>query len=127
MTIPAGTRIGHFTVVELIGAGGMGAVYRAHDPRLRREVALKMLPPAFDTDPGRLRRFEQEALAVARLAHPNILAIHDVGAHDGAPYMVAELLEGETLTEVMRRRRPSIEKAIAYTIQIADGLAASPW
>ena len=97
MTITAGTRVGPFTVVELIGAGGMGAVYRAHDPRLQRDVAIKVLAAGFGGDPDRLHRFEQEALAVARLAHPNILAIHDVGRHDGAPYMVTELLEGETL------------------------------
>ena len=92
-----GSRIGRFEVRTLVGAGGMGAVYKAYDPRLRRDVAIKVLPAAFSGDADRLQRFEREALAVARLAHPNILAIHDIGAHDGSPYLVTELLEGETL------------------------------
>ena len=86
MTISAGTHLGPFEVVDLLGAGGMGAVYRAYDPRLRREVAIKVLPPAFSRDPDRLHRFEQEALAVARLAHPNIVAVHDTGRHEDSPF-----------------------------------------
>ena len=97
MTIPPGTRLGPFEVVDLIGTGGMGAVYRAHDPRLRRDVAIKVLASGGLGDPTRLRRFEQEALAVARLAHPNIIAVHDIGDCDGSPYIVTELLEGTTL------------------------------
>jgi eukaryotic-like serine/threonine-protein kinase len=125
MTLTAGTRIGPFEVVDLLGAGGMGAVYRAYDPRLRREVALKVLPPAFSRDPDRLRRFEQEALAVARLAHPNILAVHDIGTHDDAPYMVTELLEGETLRKKMTGQALPVRRAVDYAIQIGRGLAAA--
>ncbi|HUE85116.1 MAG TPA: protein kinase [Vicinamibacterales bacterium] len=125
MTLAAGTRIGPFEVVDLLGAGGMGAVYRAYDPRLRREVALKVLPPAFSSDPDRLRRFEQEALAVARLAHPNILAVHDIGTHDDAPYMVTELLEGETLRKKMNGQPLPVRRAVEYAIQIGRGLAAA--
>src|SRR6266540_3356277 len=101
MTISAGTHIGPFEVVTLLGVGGMGSVYRAHDPRLRRDVAIKVVLPAFAADPDRLQRFEREALAVARLDHPNILAIHDIGTQEGSPYLVTELLEGMTLREKM--------------------------
>src|SRR5262245_40806177 len=125
MTISPGTRIGPFHVVDLIGVGGMGAVYRAHDPRLRRDVAIKMLPPGFLGDPNRLRRFEQEALAVARLAHPNIVAVHDVGSSEGSPYIVTELLEGETLRETMNGRQLTGRKALDFARQIAQGLAAA--
>jgi len=125
MTIPAETRIGPFTIVELIGSGGMGAVYRAHDPRLRRDVAIKVLLPAFAGDPDRLHRFEQEALAVARLVHPNILSIHDVGRHDGAPYIVTELLDGETLADKIKGRPLVWQKAVDYARQIGRGLAAA--
>ena len=125
MTIAAGARIGPFEIVRLLGAGGMGAVYLASDPRLRREVAIKVLPPAFSSDPERLRRFEQEALAVARLAHPHIVAVHDVGMHDGSPYMVTELLEGETLRQKLDGRPLPFRRALDYAIQIARGLAAA--
>ena len=84
-------------VVAPAGAGGMGEVYRARDTRLNREVAIKVLPTAFARDPERLRRFQQEAQAVAALSHPNILAIHDFGQHEGSPYIVTEFLEGKTL------------------------------
>jgi Integrase core domain/Protein kinase domain len=113
MTISPGTRLGPFDVVDLLGAGGMGAVYRAHDPRLRRDVAIKVLPAGFLGDPNRLRRFEQEALAVARLAHPNIVAIHDIGTHEGSPYIVTELLEGGTLREKMRFRTLPVRNGVA--------------
>lgn len=125
MTIAAGTRIGPFEVGDLLGAGGMGAVYRAYDPRLQREVAIKVLPPAFAGDPDRLRRFEQEALAVARLADANIVAIYDVGTHEGAPYLVSELLQGETLRDRINGRAVPVRRAIEYAIQIAHGLAAA--
>jgi eukaryotic-like serine/threonine-protein kinase len=125
MDISAGTRIGPFEVLGLVGEGGMGAVYRAHDSRLRRDVAIKVLPPAFSDDADRLRRFEQEALAVARLEHPNIVAVHDVGTHDGSPYIVTELLEGETLRKKMSGRPLPIRRAIDFAIQIARGLAAA--
>jgi Tol biopolymer transport system component len=125
MTIAPGSRVGPFQVADLLGAGGMGAVYRAYDPRLQRHVAIKVLAPGFGSDPDRLRRFEQEALAVARLAHPNIVAVHDVGTHDGSPYIVTELLEGETLRQAMNGRPLSPRKAIDYAAQIARGLAAA--
>src|SRR6266567_2393615 len=91
-----GRTLGHYKILESIGKGGMGEVYRARDTRLGRDVAIKVLPPAFSTDADRLRRFEQEARAASALNHPNILVIHDVGTHDGSPYVVSELLEGET-------------------------------
>lgn len=125
MHIAAGTRIGPFEVLALLGEGGMGAVYRAHDPRLRRDVAIKVLPAAFASDPDRLRRFEQEALTVARLDHPNIVAVHDVGTHDGSPYLVTELLEGHTLRQRMNGQPLPLRRAIEYAMQIAHGLAAA--
>jgi serine/threonine protein kinase len=97
--LTSGTRLGPYEVVATLGAGGMGEVYRARDGRLRRDVAVKVLPATLVGDADRLRRFENEARAAARLNHPNILQIHDVGQHDGHPYLVTELLEGETLRE----------------------------
>src|SRR5271169_5693111 len=97
MSLHPGTRLGPYEVISPLGAGGMGVVYRARDSRLKREVAIKVLPPAFALDADRLRRFEREALATAALNHPNILAVFDIGTHGGAPYVVSELLEGETL------------------------------
>src|SRR2546427_12342209 len=95
--LPASTRLGPYEIIAPIDAGGMGEVYRARDSRLRREVAVKVLPKPFASDPDRLARFEREAKAVAALTHPNILVLHDVGTADGVPYVVTELLEGETL------------------------------
>ena len=103
----------------------MGEVYRARDPRLGRDVAIKVLPASFSTDADRLRRFEQEARAAGLLNHPNITAVYDIGAHDGAPYVVSELLEGETLRAELAGGRLSPRKAIDYAIQIAHGLAAA--
>ena len=123
--LAAGTRIGPYEVVSAIGAGGMGEVYRARDPRLKRDVAIKVLPPSFSSDPQRLQRFEQEAHATAALNHPNILAVHDIGQQDGAPYIVSELLEGETLGEKLRAGPVPVRKAIEYAQQIARGLAAA--
>lgn len=97
MTLDAGTRLGPYEIVEPLGARGMGEVYRAKDTRLGREVALKVLPACCSQDADRLRRFEQEAKAVAALNHPNIMAIHDLGEQDGVPYLVSELLEGNSL------------------------------
>jgi Tol biopolymer transport system component len=124
MTIAPGTRLGPFDVVGLLGAGGMGAVYRAYDPRLQRHVAIKVLRPEFTQDATRVRRLEQEALAVARLTHPNIVAVHDVGTHDGAPFIVTELLDGMTLRDAMEGPLP-VRRAIDYAAQIARGLAAA--
>src|SRR5512141_1523704 len=103
MPLTPGLHLGPYEIVGAIGAGGMGEVYRARDPRLGRDVAIKVLPPAYSLDPARLHRFEQEARAAAALNHPNILAVFDIGQHDGAPYIVSELLEGETLRARLQR------------------------
>src|ERR1700680_3037481 len=120
-----GTRLGDYEVQTLLGAGGMGEVYRARDLRLRRDVAVKSLPSFVSSDPERLRRFEQEATAAAALNHPNILAVYQMGTHQRTPYLVSELLEGETLREQIRRGRLAVRKAIDYAVQIARGLAAA--
>src|SRR6266436_6516212 len=99
MTIAACTTLGRYEIRAPLGAGGMGEVYRARDEKLNRVVAVKVLPAALSQDGDRLRRFEQEAQAAGALNHPNILAVYDVGMHDGSPYIVLELLEGETLRE----------------------------
>ncbi len=125
MPIPAGTKLGPYEIQSQIGAGGMGEVYRARDSRLGREVAIKILPESFATDAERLRRFEQESQAVAALNHPNILAIYDVGTRDGAPYLVSELLEGESLRTILEKGPIPQRKAIEYAVQIANGLAAA--
>jgi len=96
MSLAPGSRLGAYEIVAPVGAGGMGEVYRARDERLRREVALKVLPQSFATDPDRLARFEREAQAVAALSHPHILAIHDFGSDGTVTYAVMELLEGQT-------------------------------
>src|ERR1041385_8342269 len=99
MALGAGAKLGHYEIVAALGAGGMGEVYRAHDARLGRDVAIKVLPESFARDEGRLHRFTQEARAVASLNHPNILAIYDVGTDQGTPYLICEFLKGETLHE----------------------------
>jgi Tol biopolymer transport system component len=125
MTLVAGNRLGPYEILGQIGAGGMGEVYRAKDPRLGRDVAIKVLPASFSADPDRLRRFEQEARAAGILNHPNITAVHDIGTHDGAPYVVTELLEGETLRAALAGGKLAQRKAIDYALQIAHGLAAA--
>ena len=125
VTLAAGTRLGEYEVKSLVGAGGMGEVYRARDSRLGRDVAIKVLPSSLAADADRLRRFEQEARAAAALNHPNILAVHQMGTHEGAPYLVSELLEGETLREQIKRGRMAVRRAIEYGVQIARGLAAA--
>ena len=117
--------IDHYEVLALIGAGGMGEVYRARDTRLNRDVAIKVLPGFSSPEPDRLRRFEQEARAAAALNHPNILAVHQMGVYEDAPYLVSELLEGETLRERLKRGALPLRKVIDYGIQIAKGLAAA--
>src|SRR6266496_2859767 len=114
MTIMAGNRLGPYEVVSPLGAGGMGEVYRAKDPRLGRDVAIKVLPASFSADADRLRRFEQEARAAGVLNHPNITAVYDIGTNesDGAPYVVQELLEGETLRAALAGAKLSPKKAI---------------
>ena len=108
-----------------IGAGGMGEVYRAKDTRLGRDVAIKILPASLTRDSDRLRRFEQEARAVAALNHPNILGIHDIGEQDGSPYIVSELLEGASLRAELEQGRLSARKAVDYAVQMAQGLSAA--
>jgi len=125
MTLAAGARLGPYEIVSAIGAGGMGEVYRARDPRLRRDVAIKVLPTSFSTDVDRLHRFEQEARAAAALNHPNILAVHDIGTENGAPFIVSELLEGATLRERLLAGPIPVRKAVAYAVAIARGLAAA--
>ena len=125
MALSAGDRLGSYEVLAAIGAGGMGEVYRARDPRLGREVAIKILPAAYASDADRLRRFEQEARAASALNHPNILTIYDVGTADGSPYLVSELLEGQTLRQRMAGTPLSSWRAVDYARQIAHGLAAT--
>ncbi len=117
--------LSHYRLVSKIGAGGMGEVYRARDERLGRDVAIKVLPADFAKDADRLLRFEQEARATSALNHPNILTVHDIGTHEGQPFIVAELLEGEELRAQMEDGAIAPKKAIEYAQQIASGLAAA--
>jgi eukaryotic-like serine/threonine-protein kinase len=125
VTLTEGTRLGEYEVESLLGFGGMGEVYRARDRRLDREVAIKVLPSFLSSDPDRLRRFEQEARAAAALNHPNILAVHQMGTYEGAPYLVSELLKGETLRDCIKRGPLELPKLLDYGVQIAEGLAAA--
>jgi Tol biopolymer transport system component/tRNA A-37 threonylcarbamoyl transferase component Bud32 len=122
--ISAGDRLGRFEILGPLGAGGMGAVYRARDPKLHREVAIKVLRTAFRHDPDRQRGFEREARAAAALGHPNIIAIHDFGVHDEIGFIVTELLEGQTLREKITDGLLPPRAAVDYAMQIASGLAA---
>lgn len=125
MTLSSGTKLGPYEIQSALGAGGMGEVYRARDTRLNRDVAIKILSASFAADSDRLRRFEQEARTVAALNHPNILGIHDIGTHDGTPYLVSEFLEGDTLREKLQAGPLPIRRAIEYALGIAHGLAAA--
>ena len=120
-----GQLLGHYRVLEQIGTGGMGEVYRARDERLGRDVALKVIRPSTAKDADRLRRFEQEARAAAALNHPNIVAIYDIGMHDGMPFIVSELLEGKTLRERLADGPLSVSEASDFGVQIAEGLTAA--
>jgi serine/threonine protein kinase len=124
MDIPIGTKLGRYEIRSFIGAGGMGQVYRAHDTSLGRDVAIKSLPPVY-LSPDRLRRFEQEARATSALNHPNILAIFDIGTFQNAPFVVSELLEGQTLRERLSQGALAPRKAIEYAKQIGRGLGAA--
>src|SRR4051794_40522555 len=125
MSLSVGDRIGRLEILGCLGVGGMGEVYRARDPQLQREVAIKVLPAAFSRDPDRQRRFEVEARAAGSLNHPNIVAVYDVGVQDGATWIVAELLVGETLRQRMDGRPLSLRTVVDYASQIASGLAAA--
>ena len=143
MPLSAGTRLGPYEILDLVGAGGMGEVYRAHeildlvgaggmgevyrarDPRLGRDVAVKVLPDDIAGDRDRLRRFEREARAVAALSHPNVVVVHDVGTDGGRPYVVTELLEGETLGERLRKGALPLREAVETAVHVAHGLAAA--
>jgi eukaryotic-like serine/threonine-protein kinase len=120
-----GQSLGPYQLIDSLGGGGMGEVYRARDTRLGREVAIKVLSSAFSTDADRLRRFEQEARAASALNHPNILVIHDVGTENGSPYLVTELLEGDTLRQRLDTTTIPLRKSVDYALQIARGLAAA--
>lgn len=124
MALASGTRLGTYEIVSLIGAGGMGEVYRARDANLNRDVAVKVLLN-LSTDPERLHRFEQEARAAGSINHPNILAVYHMGTYEGAPYLVSELLEGETLRPIVKRGPLPLRKVIDYGVQIANGLQAA--
>jgi eukaryotic-like serine/threonine-protein kinase len=125
MGLDAGARLGPYEVRGLLGAGGMGEVYRARDPRLGRDVAIKVLPGAAAVDADRLERFQREARAAGALNHPNVLAVFDLAFDGGVPYIVSELLEGETLRERLRTGGLALQRAIQYGAQIAQGLAAA--
>jgi serine/threonine protein kinase len=124
MPLAAGTPLGPYEIVAPLGAGGMGEVYRARDPRLGREVAIKVLPADLLLDAQRLSRFEQEARAASALNHPNILTVHDIGVHHGRPYLVTELLEGSTLRDLIVREPLPIDRAADYARQLASPAAA---
>src|ERR1043166_2873857 len=125
MPLAAGDRLGPYEILSLLGAGGMGEVYRAHDARIGRDVAIKVLHAAVSNDPDRLRRFQQEVQAAGAVNHPNILAIYDVGSHGSIPYIVSELLSGEMLRDQISGVGVSKRKAVEYGIAICGGLAAA--
>src|SRR5438094_9701785 len=125
MEIPAGTRFASYEIDEALGAGGMGEVYRARDPRIGRDVAIKILRAATAADPDRLSRFQQEAHAAGILNHPNLLTIFDLGTADSTPYIASELLEGETLRDRMHDSPVAARRSLDYAVQIANGLAAA--
>ena len=125
MALGSGTKLGPYEIQSPLGAGGMGEVYRARDTRLGRDVAIKVLPEALANDADRLRRFEREARTIAALNHPNILGIYDIGAHDGAPFLVSEFLEGQTLREKLESGPLPVRRATEYALAIAQGLAAA--
>jgi dipeptidyl aminopeptidase/acylaminoacyl peptidase len=125
MKLSPGTRLGPYEIIAPLGAGGMGEVYRARDTRLRRDVAVKVLPPTYASDSERLKRFEHEARAAGSLNHPNILVVFDIGTHEGAPFLVTELLEGETLRALLLRGPLPVRRALEIGREIARGLSAA--
>src|SRR6058998_771305 len=125
MNLESGSHLGPYEVDNLIARGGMGDVYQARDTRLNRNVALKVLAPSFTTDNLRLARFTQEARTTALLNHPNIVAVYDVGSHEGVPFVVSELLQGQTLRERLRGGALPAQLAITYALEVARGLIAA--
>src|SRR5450631_3773122 len=125
MSLAPGARLDGYEILGPLGSGGMGEVYRARDSVLKREVAIKVLPPFVSQDPDRLHRFQQEAEAAAALNHPNILAVYQLGTLEESPYLVSELLEGDTLRHHMQRGPIPVRKTIDYGVQIARGLSAA--
>ena len=122
MKLPPGYKLGPYEIVAPLGAGGMGEVYRAHDSRLSRDVAIKILPDHLADNPQLRERFEREARAISQLSHPHICVLHDIGKHDGADYLVLECLDGETLGARVRRGPIPTEQVLRYGAQIADAL-----
>ena len=125
MSFPPGTRLGPYEILGALGAGGMGEVYRARDSRLRRDVALKILPAAVSADADSRARFEREAHAAAALNHPNILAIYDVGSENDVFYIATELVNGETLATLLKRGPLPTRRLLEIAVQIADGMASA--
>src|SRR5262245_61124315 len=125
MLIDVGTRVGSLEITALLGKGGMGEVYRAHDAKLKREVAIKVLPQEFSRDGDRVSRFHREAEVLASLNHPNIAAIYDLQESNGSRYLVLELVEGETLAERIARGPIPLDEALAIARQIAEALEAA--
>jgi serine/threonine protein kinase/Flp pilus assembly protein TadD len=125
MSLSSGTRLGPYEILSILGVGGMGEVYRARDPRLERDVAVKVLPEQVAQDPKALARFQREVKAIAGLPHPNILSIYDVGADLGLSYAVMEMLEGQTLGTYLKHSVPDWRRSLEIGTAIADGLAAA--
>src|SRR5215468_10178025 len=122
MPLVPGNKLGPFEIVSPLGAGGMGEVYRGHDTRLGRTVAIKILPSQFSADAVRKQRFEREAKTISQLNHPNICTLHDIGSQDGIDYLVMEFVEGETLAKRLEKGPLPIEQVLKYGAQIADAL-----
>lgn len=125
MAITPGTSFGRYQIQSLLGAGGMGEVYRAKDTKLRRDVAIKFLPAQFTTDQERLRRFEKEACAASSLNHPNILTIHEIGSEDGVHFMTMEFIDGATLRQHSAHKKLTLREVLDLSIQIASALTAA--
>ena len=125
MMLTAGATLGPYEILARVGAGGMGEVYKAHDTRLNRTVAIKVLPAALTADPDARLRLNREAKAVAALSHPHICSLFDIGHQDGTDFLVMEFLEGETLAERLTRGKLPLDEALRTGIQIADSLATA--